>query len=594
MMMVMIMNNQPNKTIFQQREENLMKWDTFWKANTHRFVKDYLDIDLHLFQKITIYIMNYSPMFVMIAPRGIGKSWITAVYAVTRCILYPGTKVVIASGVKNQARMIISEKIVALYHVSHGLRNEIGSARNIKTGVNDAEVVFKNGSKISIIASSDYSRGVRGNVIIMDEFRMIEQDIVNTVIKPIGNVPRIPRFKSRYPNKYKDYSEDNIEIKISSAWYKSDWSYAEYKNVFLKMLKNPGRYFALAFSYQLSLMHGLLEQKDVTDIMTDPAFDKYSFAMEYEGQFVGENENAFFNLEAMINSRTVEKVFIQPDSFEYLENKKLSRPKDLSNLKMVEGEIRIISLDVALMGDGNKHNNDTSVMFGMRLLPDKGGGYKRQVVFIESIGTAIKDKDLAVKFKRLFYDFEASYAVLDAMGVGLGVYDRLAEETYDTERDMEYPSWASYNDAVMADRAPSNSVNVLYTIKASASLNTMIATELKSAFLSGKLQLPISEVVKREDLVQNASLKFLTLPQEKQHKRLASFQQATALVNELNALEWRYQGNNIKITEPSDGTKDRYSSLAYCNHVANEIEVLNKQKSSNEDFEEFMFTGFEW
>ena len=124
--MVMIMNNQPNKTIFQQREENLMKWATFWKANPHRFVKDYLDIDLHLFQKITIYLMNYSPMFVMIAPRGIGKSWLTAVYAVTRCILYPGTKVVIASGVKNQARMIISEKIVALYHVSHGLRNEIG------------------------------------------------------------------------------------------------------------------------------------------------------------------------------------------------------------------------------------------------------------------------------------------------------------------------------------------------------------------------------------------------------------------------------------------------------------------------------------
>ena len=67
------MNNQPKKTIFQQREENLMKWATFWKANPHRFVKDYLDIDLHLFQKITIYLMNYSPMFVMIAPRGIGK-----------------------------------------------------------------------------------------------------------------------------------------------------------------------------------------------------------------------------------------------------------------------------------------------------------------------------------------------------------------------------------------------------------------------------------------------------------------------------------------------------------------------------------------
>ena len=37
-------------------------------------------------------------------------------------------------------------------------------------------------------------------------------------------------------------------------------------------------------------------------------------------------------------------------------------------------------------------------------------------------------------FKRAYYDFDATYAVLDAMGIGLGVYDVLAEPTYDEEK----------------------------------------------------------------------------------------------------------------------------------------------------------------
>ena len=45
-------------------------WASFYRANPHRFVKDYLGIELRLFQKILIYMMNISTHFIYLAARG--------------------------------------------------------------------------------------------------------------------------------------------------------------------------------------------------------------------------------------------------------------------------------------------------------------------------------------------------------------------------------------------------------------------------------------------------------------------------------------------------------------------------------------------
>ena len=45
----------------------------FYRANPHRFAKDYLNIDLRLFQKILIFMMNWSTHFIFFASRGLGK-----------------------------------------------------------------------------------------------------------------------------------------------------------------------------------------------------------------------------------------------------------------------------------------------------------------------------------------------------------------------------------------------------------------------------------------------------------------------------------------------------------------------------------------
>lgn len=42
----------------------------YYRANPHRFAKDYLNINLHLFQKILIVMMEVSTNFMFIAARG--------------------------------------------------------------------------------------------------------------------------------------------------------------------------------------------------------------------------------------------------------------------------------------------------------------------------------------------------------------------------------------------------------------------------------------------------------------------------------------------------------------------------------------------
>ncbi|WP_242825947.1 hypothetical protein [Metaclostridioides mangenotii] len=87
-------------------------WAGFYRKNPHRFVLDYLGISLYPFQQMLIFMMDNNRVFTFLASRGLGKSYLTAVYCVTRCLLYPGTKVIISSKTKTQAKGIIVEKLM--------------------------------------------------------------------------------------------------------------------------------------------------------------------------------------------------------------------------------------------------------------------------------------------------------------------------------------------------------------------------------------------------------------------------------------------------------------------------------------------------
>lgn len=574
------------KNLFEQREENLMLWVAYWRKNTQRFVADYMGVKLHLYQKILIYMIDKVSWFMYIAARGQGKSFIIAVYCVARCILYPNTRIVIASGTKGQAKLIISEKIMSLYNNQVAVREEIGDIKNIKTGVNVAEVAFLNGSKISAETSSDNSRGLRGNILIVDEFRMVDKDIIDSVLKPMLNVTRQPGYLA-LPEYQNHPKESNKEIYLSSAWYKTHWIWGEF-NRFLEGMLAAKSYFVADIPYQLSVHHGLLPIERVEEDRTSDTFDDTRFAMEYEALFPGENERGYFKLDSINKCRTINKTFTPPTTIEWIENKNRSKPKNLSNIPRVnkDSEIRIISLDVALMGGNKNVKNDTSAFTLMRLVQE-GESYRRDVVYLESINRSIETSDLAVRLKQLYEDFEADYVVVDTMGQGIGVFDALCKILYDEDRDIEYEPWSAINDEAMNERFKTKGKPVIFSVKGTAEINNDIAVGLKSALEKGKIKLPVSDITKREDLVGEGG--FLKLSKEEQQRQLYAYQQASALASELVALEYKVVSGNIRIVEVGTATKDRYSSLAYANHRASEFEKALREENEETDYEDFIF-----
>lgn len=99
---------------------------SFYRANPQRFAKDYLNLTLKPFQELLLFLMVKCTGFCFIAARGLGKSFLTAVFCVITCILWPGSKVCIACKVRSQSISILDEKIMKeIYPNSPLLRSEI-------------------------------------------------------------------------------------------------------------------------------------------------------------------------------------------------------------------------------------------------------------------------------------------------------------------------------------------------------------------------------------------------------------------------------------------------------------------------------------
>ena len=62
------------KEIANEKSERIMNgvaaWAGFYRENPHRFVKDYLNVNLKLFQKILLYAMMHNNFFMYLAARG--------------------------------------------------------------------------------------------------------------------------------------------------------------------------------------------------------------------------------------------------------------------------------------------------------------------------------------------------------------------------------------------------------------------------------------------------------------------------------------------------------------------------------------------
>lgn len=561
--------------VYKEKSERLMDgvayWAAFYRKNPQRFVREYLNIKLKLFQKILIYMMMVSTNFMYIASRGSGKTWLTSLYCVVRCILYPGSKICIASSVKEQSLECIT-KIVEDFMKNYSwgssnLRLEIDS---YSTSINGAYVTFKNGSWIKCVVAGDSARHNRANIIVVDEFRMVNLNVINTVLRKFLTAPRSPGYLDN--PEYSHLAERNCEIYMSSAWFKSHWSYDKLKAYFANMLDDTKRYFCCGLPYQLAIKEGLLSREQVEDEMSEADFDPTSFKMEMGAEWYGDTDGAFFKYDDISSRRKIKSSFYPLSIYK---NHNIRIPELATNEK------RILSVDVALLAS-KKHNNDAACLIINSAIPTETNEYLSNIVYIETHEGLTTD-ELGIIVMRLFYQYNCTHLALDTNGQGIGVYDFIVKDQYDPEYGVTYDALTCINDSNMADRCKvKNAKKAIWSIKANADFNTRAALALRAGFQNNKINLLVTEF-DAEELIKKIR-GFSKMSSIEQAKLKAPYIQTSFMVNELINLDHEVKGTNIKIKERPGMRKDRFSALEYNFMLCQELIIKERPKKQETNF----------
>lgn len=560
------------------RKEKVMEgaayWGSYFRQNPDKFIESYLHIRLKKFQRILIVMMFWSTIFVLIACRGLGKTFISAVYCCVRCILYPGTKICIASGTRGQAINVLEKIMLELKPNSPELRAEINEKESKINGTN-AQIVFKNTSVIKVVTASDSSRGNRCNVLLLDEYRLISKDTIDTILRKFLTLRRMPRYEELTEEERKlEYDkEKNLTIYLSSAFFKDHWSYQKCVDTFKIMIDDKRRQFLCGFPYQLSIQEGLLDAEAVADEMSESDFSEVKWSMEMEAMFYGSGEDAFFDFSSISKNRRIKYPMLP----EKLANK-LSNASQVKITPKSNGELRILSADIALMSS-KKHNNDATAIFINQMNTTKIGRYVSNIVYADTY-EGLRTNEQALVIRKLYEEYDCDYIVLDTNGIGLGVFDELAHDIVDTDTGEIYPALSCCNDKIMADRCTvPGAEKVIYSVKATAQFNSDCAFLLREAFKSGRIRLMANEYDAEENLAEIKGYASLS-PSEKLQIKLP-YIHTTLLIDELTKLQHETSGGKVKIYEKSGMRKDRYSSLSYNYYVAIQLENKMSKKANN-------------
>lgn len=490
-------------------------------------------------------------------------------FCCVRCILFPRTKICIASSTRSQANEVllkIKDDFMKNYGWgSENLKREITS---YKIGQNESMIEFANGSWIKVVTASDSGRGSRANILVVDEFRMVSLNVINTVLRRFLTAPRQPGYLSN--PKYAGMQERNKEIYMSSAWYKDSWSFEKVKAYCANMVDENKEYFICSLPYQVSVKENLLQREQIADEMSEADFDDIKFSMEMESLFWGDTDGSFFSFDDIYSRRKLKNPMYPPSVI----NNKTYKIPDLK-----PEERRILSVDVALMAS-KKHKNDASAIIINSAMPTNGGSYIANIVWMEN-HEGLNADELALIVRRLYSTYKCTDLVLDTAGIGITVFDKLAQDMIDPETGELYQALSCRNDKDMEERCRvPNAPKVIWSIKGSASFNNDICINLRSGFKTNKINLLVHEV-SADEILKSKYRGYDKMPLHEQVEYRMPYIQTSLLITELTKLEYEVKGTNVKIKEQSGMRKDRYSSLAYNYWVQCQLEreILHKPKN---------------
>lgn len=527
---------------------------SYYRYYIDEFACDILGLRLFPFQRLILRAMARYQNSMLIACRGLGKSYIVAVFYICVAILYPNIKLGIASGNSQQARNVIIQKIKGELSKNEAIAREIKFP--IRTSDGDCVVEFKNGSEIRAITlaqdrGGDSARSWRFSYILIDEARLVKDEIIEEIL--------IPMTKTKRQNAIRwNQSEKGKVIFISSAYLKTSSLYKRFKFHYEEMLKGNKDYMAICFPYQVGVQAGLFDQEDIEKELEKPQMTKDKFAYEFEGRFVGSSGESYYPYELTNPCRVLERCEFQ-------------QPKKSNS-------IYVITHDVAVSTEKNSDNACTHVI-KLKLKPN--GTYIKQVVFTKTVNGLSLNKQRDFLRELIHIKFPNTVKLLiDAQGAGAGLPSMFYESWEYTDPKTgvvtEYPPIISdeEKDIEMLD----NAIPLIRGVHGMNNFVNLYYPYMKGCFEDGSLEL-LMQSAEVDNLYKSNMMSFDEYYQHIEHDILQS---------ELSNIKQDFT-NNEKMTYTrivSGKKRDRATSLMYGLSYVCELENENKKNiySRQEDY----------
>lgn len=544
----------------------LRSYTSFWREYPDLFV-DFLTGDregtlhLYFYQRVFMRAVMRHKYVYAVFPRAYSKSFLAMLVLMIRCILYPRAQLFVTSGGKEQAAGIIKEKVEEICMLIPAISREIDRSKGKTTfGKDYVRVNFKNKSYFDNIAAKETSRGKRRHGGVVEECVGVNGKILSEVIIPTMNVSR------SCMNGEKDDNEvlNKSQIYITTAGWKNTFAYDKLIQILIWQMVKPERAIAFGGTWRIPVLAELLDKNFIRDLRMDGTFNESSFAREYESEWSGSIEDAFFNTEVFDKNRI------------------LKQPEYESSGRNGKQSYYVLSADIGRKGC------DT-VICAFKVAPQQQGASIKHLVNIYAYGD-MHIEDQIIIFKKLFYKYKAQAFVIDGNGLGINYVDLMIKPQIDPETNDIYPSFGVINDEegyYKQYRTNETEDDALYIIKGNPQLNTEIHANVQNQLSSGKIKLLIDEKTAKTKLLSTNVGK--AMKPEERAKKLKPFTLTSILKEEMLNLREETEGANIKLKKANRNIKsDKFSAFEYGLYYI-KIKEDNKKKKHKGKISDFMF-----
>lgn len=336
----------------------------------------------------------------------------------------------------------------------------------------------------------------------------------------------------------------------------------------IQQIIDPNEAVVLGGTWRIPVLEELLSSSFIEELKLDGTYNDASFAREYESEWSGDAENAFFSSEKFDKHRVLQ----QPE-WEY-------------SGRSSKSAYYVLGVDV-----GRKECTTECMVF--KVTPQAQGTSLKTLVNIytweaEHFGVQ------AINIKKLFYKYKARTVVIDANGLGAGLVDFMVTDQIDPDTGDILPNFGvggatyeGWEKEFKKYKTPDTELEAMYLIKANAPINTEAHTYVQTQLASGKIKFLIDESQAKGKLLGTKVGQAMTPDQRADY--LKPFTLTTILREQMLNLVEENEGINIILKQSSRGIKkDKFSAFEYgLYYIKQEEDKKKKRKSFN--IGDFMF-----